>query len=111
MQNATMDTVLAVLKSDRTIKDTDRMRLATLLRGGISDEPKTDRLLRRVEAARLLGRSVKGVDRLVERGVLHRVTFPGYSRSAGFRMSDIASVIAGVNSEPEDAEALAGGGI
>ena len=54
-----------------------------------------DRLVRRSEVARLLGRSQKTVDRLAGQGVLQRVVFPSHKRAAGFRLSDIASLIAG----------------
>jgi predicted DNA-binding transcriptional regulator AlpA len=52
-----------------------------------------DRLLRRAEAAQMLGRGVKTVDRMAARGVLQKVTFPHGKRAAGFRMSDIARLI------------------
>ena len=59
----------------------------------------TDRIVRRSEVARLLSRSPKTIDRLAERGVLMRVRFPHYQRSAGYRLSDIKKIIASGSSE------------
>jgi hypothetical protein len=42
----------------------------------------------------MLGRSAKTIDRLVQRGCIGKVTFPGHKRAAGFRYSDIARLIA-----------------
>jgi hypothetical protein len=57
--------------------------------------PVENRIVRRVEAARILGRSTRAVDYLVQAGSLPRVTFPGHQRGAGFRLSDIQSLISG----------------
>ena len=95
MQNATMDALKAVLRSDGTVSAADRQRMATLLRSGPGEEQMTDRILRRSEAARLLGRSPKALDRLAANGVLKKVVFPNYRRAAGFRLSDVAALIAG----------------
>jgi len=57
--------------------------------------PTENRIVRRSEAARILGRSTRSVDYLVQSGALPRVTFPGHQRSAGFRYSDIAALIGG----------------
>lgn len=53
------------------------------------------RLLRPVEAARRLSRSVRYVHRLAKEGILPKVTLPGRTRAAGFRESDLAALIAG----------------
>jgi hypothetical protein len=53
------------------------------------------RLLRPVEVAGRLGRSVRYVHRLAKEGFLRKVTMPGRKRAAGFRESDLAVLIAG----------------
>ncbi len=97
MQNTTMDAVTAILRSDASLADADRKMLVGLIRGdrGIGGPNPTDRILRRREVAQLLGRSVKAVDRLSERGVLKRVIFPTCTKAAGFRLSDVARLVAG----------------
>ena len=97
MQEATMGLVEAVLRTDGTVGKSDRKRLVGLLRDKPTDgcQVPADRLLRRAEVARLLGRSPKSVDRLATAGVIQKVTFPGYQRGAGYRASDIARLVAG----------------
>ena len=94
MQTTTIEAMMAILRSDGTVNPADRQRLAGLLRGETNGEPMQDRILRRSEAARLLGRSPKSVDRLAMAGLLKKVRFGTYKRSAGFRMSDVARLIA-----------------
>lgn len=53
-----------------------------------------DRILRRSEVGRLLGRSPKTIDRLSEKGVLQRVRFPNCVNAAGYRLSDVERLIA-----------------
>jgi len=57
--------------------------------------PEPERILRRVEVARLLGRSLRAVDLLREQGHLKPVTLPGRIRGAGFRLSDVTALIEG----------------
>lgn len=95
MQEATAGLVDAVLRSDRTVDGVERRRLVGLLleKPAEGGQATPDRLLRRREAAGLLGRSTKTVDRLASAGVLRRVKFPGYQRGAGFRLSDVERLI------------------
>ena len=53
------------------------------------------RLLRPVEAARRLSRSVRSVHRLAKEGFLPKVKLPGRVRACGFRESDLAALITG----------------
>jgi predicted DNA-binding transcriptional regulator AlpA len=105
MQTATIAAVmaaLAALEADGTVGDGHRQRLAALLQGGLADGAAAqDRILRRHEAARLLGRSPKSVDRLAAAGVIQRVTFPGHIRAAGFRLSDVNALVAGGHCCPD----------
>jgi hypothetical protein len=91
------------MKNQESVESTVRVLLSTLApsaRARIVSEcaqsaPVENRILRRTEAARLLGRSPRAVDYLVAAGSLSKVTFPGHSRGAGFRLSDINSLIGG----------------
>jgi len=74
-------------------------RLAQLLKSRVTvetDAPTntTDpRILRRAEAARRLGCSLRSVDNWTRDGFLRKVTFPGRTRAAGFRESDVVALI------------------
>ena len=57
--------------------------------------PETDRVVRRGEAARILARSPRAVDRLAADGALRRVMLPGRTRAAGFRLRDVQALIEG----------------
>jgi hypothetical protein len=98
MRNETIGVIDAALRTDGSITELDRSRLVMQLKDGL---PATvpDRILRRQEVARLLGRSPKSVDRLAVMGTIRKVVFPGCKRAAGYRMNDIASLIAGHGGE------------
>ena len=53
------------------------------------------RIIRRPEAARLLARSPRAIDRLAKEGALKRVLLPGRVRGAGFRLADVRALIEG----------------
>ena len=95
MQTTTVGLIDAILRADGSMSQGDRQRVLATLNDRTSDG--MDRLLKRAEAARLLGRSPRSVDRLVEQGVLQRVRFPACKRAAGYRASDIARLVAGGN--------------
>jgi predicted DNA-binding transcriptional regulator AlpA len=99
MKKGTRDVIKSVINGDPSVNADDRTRLLRLVReGGLdaADDPLLrDRLIRRAEVARLLGRSVSSVDRLVKDGVLANVVFLGRLRAAGFRLSDVAALIEG----------------
>jgi hypothetical protein len=98
MSPATKLAVEAVLKTDSSIDPKTRARILSRLDQN-GDEPEhppeqPDRIIRRDEAARLLGRSCRGVDMLTRQGHLRKVKFPGRQRAAGFRLSDLSEFIA-----------------
>jgi hypothetical protein len=101
MQKETLGIIEAVLRTDSTISQPERDRLVSVVQAGLTGrEPPQDRLVRRGEVARLLARSTKTIDRLADRGILKRVVFPTCKRGAGFRLSQIANLIAGGMPEP-----------
>jgi hypothetical protein len=54
-----------------------------------------DRIIRRAEASRLLARSPRAIDYLSAAGHLPKVTLPGHSRAAGYRLSCVQALISG----------------
>lgn len=98
MTETTLDLVRAALRTDPTVTPRDRTRLLRLLRAGEPPQPQAtptiaERIVRRDEAAQLIGGSLRLVDRLAKNGQLPRVTLPGRKRGAGFRLSDITRLI------------------
>jgi len=91
------------MKNSETVEVTIRALLSTLpptARARLVQEcnvpaPVENRIIRRTDTAKMLGRSTRAVDYLVAAGSLQRVTFPGHSRAAGFRLSDVQSLIGG----------------
>ena len=97
---STIEIIKATVKADPQATPADRANLLAFLRHGGNQEttpaaPLEHRLLRRIEAARLLGRSARTVDDLAQQGILHKVTLPGRKRAAGFRYADVCALIAG----------------
>jgi hypothetical protein len=66
-----------------------------ILSGTAKSEEPIDRICRRAETAKLLGRSLRGVDLLREQGHLKAITMPGRARGAGFRLSGVMALIEG----------------
>jgi predicted DNA-binding transcriptional regulator AlpA len=93
MKKQTLKVIEEVLKNDGSVSPAERKRLVGEVAIGTDGDNFPDRILRRAEVARLLGRSIKTIDRLASRGCLGKVTFPGYRRAAGFRMSDIERLV------------------
>ncbi len=94
MLTSTRDAIGAILRTDPSITAAARAAfLQSLTRPG-TDRAPTDEILRVPEVARLLSRTPRGVHLLAQRGVLAKVTFPGSTRSAGFRRSDVERLLA-----------------
>lgn len=99
MLPTTLDATRALLKADPSLTPGDRNRLLALLRNNGKTEteptPTEPRIIRRAEAARRLGCSLRAVDNWTAAGILRKVTLPNRTRAAGFREADIAALIAG----------------
>ncbi len=91
--NQNIETTVKVLIG--TLPPSVKARLLRDLQTESTPAQEQDRIIRRTEAARLLARSTRAVDYLVSDGTLKRITFPGRSRAAGFRLSDVKSLIGG----------------
>ena len=81
----------------QTLPTNTRAKLIRELLAEIPDERRetTERIVRRAEVAKLLGRSLRGVDLLREQGHLKPVTMPGRERSGGFLLSGVMALIEG----------------
>jgi hypothetical protein len=107
MLDTTIQIIKSGLKGDPTVTPRDRTKILASLRNGpgtatakITESTETSqqriqRIVRRAEAARMYGCSLRLVDRLAEQGVLKKVRLPGRKRGAGFLESDLLAVIAG----------------
>ena len=56
---------------------------------------KTDsnRIMRRAEASKVLGRSTRAIDLLAKQGHLKKVHFPGRTRAGGFLAADVFALL------------------
>ena len=102
-----LDVFRAILKADPTVSPRDRTKILANLRSGpgmgaanLAEPPEASqqriqRIVRRAEAARMYGCSLRLVDRLAAQGVLKKVRLPGRKRGAGFLESDLLAVMAG----------------
>lgn len=100
MLPTTIEATRAMLRADPSLTPNDRNRLLALLRnhGKADPEPtaeRVERILRRAEAARRLGCSLRAIDTWARTGIIQKVRLPGRTRAAGFRECDIAALISG----------------
>jgi len=99
MQDTTYEVLKASLKADASISPARRAQILGAIRRGGEEAapaaPPTPRIMRRIEAARVLGRSLRAVDILAEQGILERVRLPGRVRAAGFRERDVFNLVQG----------------
>jgi len=55
----------------------------------------TNRIMRRAEAGKILGRSTRAIDLLAKQGHLKKVCLPGRTRSGGFLAADVFALLNG----------------
>jgi predicted DNA-binding transcriptional regulator AlpA len=103
MLATTLEIIKSGLRADPSLNAGDRQRILQKIRADMTS-PKTEspppcevRLIRRQEAARRLGCSLRLVDRLAKDGVLQKRRLPNRQRAAGFLESDLNALIAGEN--------------
>jgi hypothetical protein len=94
MQTNTETTVRVLVQ---TLPANTRAKLIRELLADLPEERQdtAERIVRRAETAKLLGRSLRAVDLLREQGYLKPVTMPGRERGAGFKLSDVLSLVNG----------------
>jgi hypothetical protein len=51
------------------------------------------RVMRRLDVAKTLGRSLRTVDMMAAEGLLRRVTLPGRTRACGFLAEDVEALL------------------
>jgi len=99
MLPTTLKLIRTAFESDPTVPVPHRRRLLALLRDGAAPEarapstPSEPRILRRAEAARRLGCSLRLVDRLARDGTLPKRKLPGRQRAAGVLESDLLALL------------------
>ena len=103
MLHTTVDAMRALLKADPSLTPADRARILATLRnhgdkpetGAVSVTPQPAKIIRRSEAAKRLGCSLRAIDNWARAGILQKVKLPGRTRAAGFRESDLVKLIEG----------------
>ena len=109
MLATTIEIIRIALKSDPSLAPTQRARLLALFRNGVnSSKPevptdRVERLVRRAEAAKRLGCSLRLVDRLAKEGILPKRKLPGRTRASGILQSDLDALLAAKNPQKEAA--------
>jgi len=98
MLPTTFKLLRSALETDPTVDGHDRRRLLALLRDGTPPPPappapSDPRILRRAEAARRLGCSLRLIDRLARDGLLPKRRLPGRQRAAGVLESDLLNLL------------------
>lgn len=94
MTEATKNILLSVMGQDSTITPKAVNAVMSVLEGATPPELiKEDRILKRKEAAQLLGRTTRTVDLLCKSGVLRRVTMGTRKRSFGILASSLVEAM------------------
>ena len=95
MLSTTRQALAAILAADPSVsKEQQKAFLATATQTPQGNAP-ISRVIRRSEAARILGFSAKRVDQLARSGILKRVSVPGTSRSIGITEASIRAISEG----------------
>jgi ribosomal protein L17 len=94
MKETTIEILKSVLKTDPTITAEERSNLILLFKGAPLCKKSDDKLLKRKQVAEMLSSSTRLVDKLAVQGLLHKVTFRGRQRSAGYRRSEVEALLA-----------------
>ena len=97
----TLKLISTALEVDPGVGPRERAKFMAVLRNGgeKTTEPQSEsipRIIRRKEAARRLGGSLRHVDRLAGEGILRKVKLPGRKRAAGFLETEVNALLAEV---------------
>ena len=101
MLNTTKDAVRAILKADPSLTPADRSRILAGIRNhGKEKTPKSTppeerRIIRRAEAARRLGVSLRAIDTWAAQGILRKIKLPRRTRACGFSSTEIERLATG----------------
>ncbi len=92
--NQNVETTIRVLIG--TLPANVRTRLVRELAAEIAPAlPDTNRIMRRAEACKVLGRTMRAIDLLSKQGHLKKVRFPGRTRAGGFLAADVFALLGG----------------
>lgn len=94
MRETTIEILKAVLKGDPTVSAEERNSFIQIFKGAPLGKKNDDKLLKRAQVAEMLSSSTRMVDKLAAQGLLHKVTFRGRQRSAGYRRSEVEALLA-----------------
>lgn len=99
MLPTTLDMIRAALKCDPSLSPAERAEIIDRIKGRKAKPEKSvatpteDRIVRRKEAAKRLGVSLRTLDLIAESGHLKRKKLPGRTRSVGFLESDLLALM------------------
>lgn len=86
----------AILNTDPTITADHKKAILAIVRSYTPKQvDRIPRVIRRDEAAQLLGVSVKRIDQLSRAKILKRITIPGCSRAIGLTEASIRAIVEG----------------
>jgi hypothetical protein len=92
--NQNVETTVRVLIG--TLPANARTRLVRELAVEIAPAlPDSNRIMRRGEASKVLGRTVRAIDMLAQQGHLKKVLLPGRTRAGGFLAADVFALLGG----------------
>jgi hypothetical protein len=100
MLDSTLEIIRSVIKADKTVTPLKRSEYLALLKNGDKapkpkkEVPAQPRLVRRSEAGRILGRSVRTIDLLVGQGLLVKTKWKGRKRAAGITSASLEALLA-----------------
>ena len=99
MKNTTLTAMKAIYDSDPARTRGDKIQLLRTLgleeEAMVAEKKQPDRVLSYDEAAKRLNRTKVTLHMLARRGAFKKVLFPGSTRCAGIRESDIERLLAG----------------
>ena len=99
MHSGTLEIIKTAIKSDSTMRLDEKAHLLSVLkRAGKPDDceqstQKLTRIIRRREAAQLLGVSRRAVDAWAKDGVLHKIHVSGRRRAIGFNSEEVEALM------------------
>ncbi len=98
--NQSVETTIRVLIG--TLPASVRTRLIRELAAEITPAPPdSNRIMRRAEAGRVLGRSARTIDDIAKQGHLKKVYLPGRKRAGGFLAADVFALFMGAGGKGE----------
>lgn len=95
MLPTTKQALTAILAADPSVTLEQRKAFFMTASAPVSQPSSLPRIIRREEAARLLGVGVKRIDQLCRSGVLKRITVLGTTRAIGIAEASIRAITEG----------------